>query len=612
MLPLRRLLSIAIVSASTSTAACGSVVHSDASTGSSGSGGTAQGGSQGSGAAAGQGGSGQGGSGQGGSGQGGSGQGGSGAGTTGTGPCGCSGDLQSVLGCDGSEIEKCAPDTACTNGACVADPCVAAEIAQTSEGCDFWALETTLPLPQVAGACFAVTITNAWSSPAHIAVSYDGGGLDPSKFGQIVVRQGGTTQFLPFDSAQGLPPGQTLVLFLAGTEAGMVGQMTACPVSPALPKDPGFLGTGRGKAFHVTADRPVVAAQLLPYWAEDGFSSTSLLLPASAWRNDYLAINPYPAGAFDLAAPTLEILAKEDGTLVSLVPKVPVMGGPGVDPASAGASKTYALGKGEYLQIRQPAELTGSTIHANKPIAVLGAAACLEVPLGADYCDSAQQMLPPVQAMGHEYVAVRYSSRKAGEEEPTLFRLVGAANGTKLTWEPAPPAGAPATLSQGQAVEIDTPGPFVVRSQDQAHPFYLAAYMTGGDAFTGKGDPDWVNVVPTEQYLRSYDLFANPEFSDNELVIVRAPDKAGAFQDVTLDCAGVLSGWKPVGGYQFVRVPLGQAYKDVGGCSTATHHLHSAAPFGVTSWGIGDIIEGSSAAFPAGTGLAPLNGIVFP
>jgi hypothetical protein len=86
-----------------------------------------------------------------------------------------------------------------------------------------------------------------------------------------------------------------------------------------------------------------------------------------------------------------------------------------------------------------------------------------------------------VRALGSEYVAVRYRNRYAGTEESPPWRIIGAANGTVLSWDPAPPAGAPSTLSLGEVTEFETNGPFVVKSQDESHPFYVSAHMTGTD-----------------------------------------------------------------------------------------------------------------------------------
>ena len=62
-----------------------------------------------------------------------------------------------------------------------------------------------------------------------------------------------------------------------------------------------------------------------------------------------------------------------------------------------------------------------------------------------------------------------------------------------------------------QVADFAAPGPFHVRSQDEDHPFYAAAYMTGGQPFGGAGDPEWVNVVPTAQYQDRYVFFTDTD-----------------------------------------------------------------------------------------------------
>src|SRR6185436_14717312 len=110
----------------------------------------------------------------------------------------------------------------------------------------------------------------------------------------------------------------------------------------------------------------------------------------------------------------------------------------------------------------------------------------------------------------------------------------------------------------GQAVTFITGQPFVVKSQDADHPFMLFSYMSGSQwqpGMDGFGDADFVISVPPEQYMSSYVFFADPTYPETNLVIVRAKGKNG-FSDVTLDCAGVLGGWQPIGDYEWTRADL--------------------------------------------------------
>lgn len=57
---------------------------------------------------------------------------------------------------------------------------------------------------------------------------------------------------------------------------------------------------------------------------------------------------------------------------------------------------------------------------------------------------------------------------------------------------------AQATVDNGKSFVVRSGTPFVVKSQDDAHPFYISTYMTGGAAFNGFGDPEFVDVVPAK------------------------------------------------------------------------------------------------------------------
>ena len=80
----------------------------------------------------------------------------------------------------------------------------------------------------------------------------------------------------------------------------------------------------------------------------------------------------------------------------------------------------------------------------------------------------------------------------------------------------------------------------------------------GSIDFGGRGDPEFVNVVPAKQYLSAYSFFADPTYHETALTIVR-PKSGDTFKDVWLECAGTLTDWKPVGTrgeYEFTRVDL--------------------------------------------------------
>ena len=527
--------------------------------------------------------------------------------------CGCSDDLTSVV-CGGVEVEDCTPMGACAGGSCIDDACLAAELSKSTYGCDYWSVKTDL-ISEGTGACFAAFVANTWVTPVHIQAEWNGQAVPPSAI-QTPVGQGAGLSYEPYDPVAGLDPGEVAIVFI-GRDNGF---LPSCPVPPAFTANVGVLGTGRGHGIHIATDAPVAAYQILPYGGgPSAATSATLLLPTSAWDVNYVAVNAYHKSvAVPVAQPSMTLVADEDGTQVTILPKVAIAGGNGVVGGPANAPIVYDLDRGETLQISQDVELTGSAIESNKPIGLFGAASCLSVPVDGIACDSAHQQIPPIQALGNEYAGVRYRARGNMLEEVVPWRLVGVVDGTQLSWQPAPPPGAPTMLAAGEVAEFSAPGPFVVASQDEEHPFYAAAYMTGGGTFAGEGDPEWVNIVPTAQFLDDYVLFTDPTYSETSLVVVRSPGQGG-FADVELDCLGPLDGWAPLGDYEYTRVDLVTGnFQAVAGCENGRHEMWSDAPFGVTVWG-----WGSSAAFglsttyvsyayPAGASVQSINDVIVP
>ena len=228
-----------------------------------------------------------------------------------------------------------------------------------------------------------------------------------------------------------------------------------------------------------------------------------------------------------------------------------------------------------------------------------------------------------MNALGFKYTAVRHRDRYPANPEKAWWRFVGAVDGTTLTYDP-PQAGAPTVLASGQVALYEADAPFVVSSQDDKHPFYLGQYMTGCTKYWAnsdcRGDPEFVNVVPPQQFLASYIFFTDPTYPTTHLVFVRAKARDGTFKDVELDCAGKLQNWTTFGSgdYQFTRFDLisGNFVKN-GTCDNGRHEAKSDGPFGLTIWGWGETgtslySMACSYAYPAGMSVLPINTVTVP
>ncbi|MBW2453941.1 MAG: IgGFc-binding protein [Deltaproteobacteria bacterium] len=521
----------------------------------------------------------------------------------------CSADLHQVLDCNGVVIQECTGLEGCDMETltCI-NACQAANNNKQSVGCQYWATDMEAYQPTY---CFAAFVANTWNTPAHLTVEHDGNTLPVASFARIPQGQGPSLTYQPYDNTAGLPAGEVAILFLSGNSGGAPN----CPVTSGVP-GAGMSGTGVSASFRIESDVPVVAYQINPYGGGSvAVTGASLLLPTSAWDTNYIAVNAYQQ---DIAPPSLNIVATEDNTAVTMVPVAAVTGGGGIPSSPANTPFTFTLHRGQNAQITQAAELTGSVIQSDKPIGFMAGQPCMRTPFGVAYCDHGEQMVPPVQALGSEYVGVMYRRRQG---EPAIWRLIGAQDGTQLTW--TPDVGGPATLEQGQIVEVITGTPFVVSAQDDDHPFLLFTHMAGSQWSQlsdngGYGDVDFVISVPPNQYMSAYVFFADPTYPETNLVVVRSPDDDGNFHDVDLDCAGLLGGWQPVGDYEWTRIDLITGdFQNVGNCSTGRHEMSSDGRFGLWVWGWGTPLTSTftqnvSYGYPAGMNVQPINTVVIP
>jgi hypothetical protein len=532
----------------------------------------------------------------------------------------CSRDLKQVLtGCEGAEqvAEQCNPDEGCGGGACV-DACRAAELSKGSAGCDFW----TVPpdnLLEIRGGCFAAMIANTWDRAVSMTAEFGSSNFDISTATYAVDRKGADSVYTRLVGP--LQPGQVAIVFFAHDDA-IRGEFAArCPptVTPAMLVDPAIHGTTKTRAFHIKTDAPVSAYSIYPYGGADAAVSAvptaTLLLPVSSWTKNYVAVSPFDFGNTGRRR-SLQIIANEDGTEVSMRPTVEIPGGDGVAAATTGVVQTWTLSKGQVLQFLQPA-LTGSPIETNKPVGVFGGSE--STPLPTPTGDTLQQQIPPFAQWGTEYAVVPFQPRvrsfSPDVREQVPYTIVGAVDGTELTYEPSRPLNAPETLGTGQSASFITDQLFVVKSQDSKHPFHVNVYMTGSTYGSGTGartigDPDFVNVPPADQYLDRYVFFTDFTFPETTLTVVRRKT-ANGFAPVELECGGPITNFAPLGSsglyeYAWVKMTSGflpQKFAN-GECSYGRQEAHSIGPFAVTVWGTGD---GASYGYVGGTGLRPIN-----
>ncbi len=534
----------------------------------------------------------------------------------------CSLDGRSVIeACTGKVVETCRPELACGAGVCQ-EPCEAAAADRSSNGCEFY---FQLPASRISPpSCYAAYIANPSARAVELSLEREGKDIDVSK-SMYRTNPGDATLI---QHVGPILPGESVVLFVTHRDpslpppGGRPGETfdVPCPdgVVPATLSDSALLGTGIASSYHLKTNLPVAASTIYPYGGAKSFAPTAtLLLPVATWAKQHILVNGWEgaAGAArNTGGPSAQILASEDDTEVTILPTRDIEDGEGVVGGPARVPATYRLDKGQLLQLVQLQDLTGSIVTTTKPTSMIGGNGCTFLPTDVPACDILAQQIPAFEQWGSEYVGVGYRPRLGNEHERVPYRMVAARDGTRLDYDPAVPPGAPTILSAGEVATFyaGTGDAFVVRTQDVDHPIYVSAHMTGGglpgfgagDSFAGWGDPEFVNVVPAGQYLNAYSFFADPTYAETSLVIVRAKS-LGEFKDVWLECAGNLTGWKPIGTrgqYEYVRVDLSRNHGpgDTFGtsvCQYGLQRMRSEGPFTATIWGWDQY---ASYAYPGG------------
>lgn len=542
---------------------------------------------------------------------------------------GCSADLHQVLNENGQVSQTCPSDRACSGSQCV-PVCTAFAALRGSVGCDFFTAAPSVMTLYKPG-CLAVFVANAWNQNAKLSVSRAGKTLDLATFGRVVGSGSDAAAWAPLPP-EGLGPDQVAVLFLSSDPEANSGDGTdtTCPVTPAVlapggaavygrspqdPKDKPAQQTGLGQAFRISSDGPVSLYSILPYGgAKSVDPGATLLYPTAVWGKNYVAVVPPQMYPDEFTSRWGQILASVDNTKIDLVPTSNLPAGGGVAGAPRGVTATFRLDAGQFIQWQDSGEITGTVILADQPIAFIGGASPLGYDSSLPECengatDNAYQQIPPVAALGSEYVAAPYHSR-ISIPEVVPYRIVGFVDGTKLVYDPPQP-NAPSSLERAETSDFLATGPFVVRSQDADHPFYVAEFMTGCGKGTPTGDEEFVNVIPSAQFLTKYVFFTDPTYSTTNLVMVRKK-ASGKFRDVSIDCLGVVSGWKDVGTdgkYQIADADLIRLGVSAQNCTNGRHVANSEGPFGLVVWGLDNW---ASYAYPAGGGAIQINDVVVP
>ena len=541
------------------------------------------------------------------------------------------GDLLAVPAEAGNEVATGYPEVDVAD-----DPCDATVLfkARSMAGCRFLMTASTLTpaLPNwVPGGCYALVVSNPSSEQARLRLRFKARGdiaareEDAGPYLRHAVVDGRRVRYEPLEGGTLGPGGSAVVSALSVTGRLEEAPASWCPTPTAFVEgdEPAARDDTVTSAIELLADVPVGVA-LVAHYEHDAETERLLierpymLAPVHLWETAAVETGIFQPGLPSTVEYTFEgervsdpldpartlVLAAFDGTQVTL-------------PTMDGSSRDLILQRGEVFSHTTNDATIGRVAIADKPIALVTVTPNALIPW-----DYERRLFPehprffkmflPSRAWGSEYVAVRHGDRWDGAPEEPPWRVIGGADGTELRYEPYHPAGAPDRVSKGELAVFFANAPFVVWSQDDAHPFYLGGTMTAsgyqrerhGDLepyHESRGTGISVDTFPTSLFKTQYPFFAPPGFPEHNLVLVRL--RGGG--EVRLDCAGVLSGWEPIGErFEFLRVPLtGRLYQPIayadGKCHAGAHWIEGDGPFWGTVWGWGN--SDTSTALNRGT-----------
>lgn len=345
-----------------------------------------------------------------------------------------------------------------------------------------------------------------------------------------------------------------------------------------------------GGNFRVESDIPIIAYLHSPWRATRG-NDASMLLPEKALRGDYVVVS-YTA---DVDPSYFTVIALQDDTELEWTPLMADTAGNGfpIDFVKKGELGSVTMNRFDSARIAVSSSTTpnlskhdvsGTVVHADKPIWVMGAVMCARVPPGKNWCDHIQEQLLPLDYWGTTYVAA--PSPKRGNE-PHVWRVfAGGENGATITADP--PVIEPIKLSaRGEWVEFEVPqGTAFVLHGDR--PFMPVQYLVSQVAANKIGDPSMYQFVPVEQFLKRYVFVTGLDYELNYVQVIRNADSADVFLDDDL-----VSGYYSVGDFEIADVLI----------SEGSHVIESADDFGIMQVGYTysePTVKDASYAYPGG------------
>ena len=398
----------------------------------------------------------------------------------------CSGDLHEVITCGDNPtvVQTCTGDQGCGPGGCT-NACDAAAASKSSIGCDYYAIP---PDAWTHKSCFAAFVTNNWSSDMKVSLVWKGNTIDALPYTYLPQGKGTNITYQKVPSSGIPQNSMGIVFINQMTFSDVYHVPCPAGTSAAIEnEDVALSGTSIGNAVEIKTTVPAVVYDVYPYGGAASYmSSATLLLPTTAWDTNFVATTmaetPATTPGIDFVASMdgtqVTLLPTENITAAN-----GVAGATKGSPVTYNLNKGQTL---RLMQAPDGSgnDLSGTIVQSNNPIGAWGEHFCMylttsppswrvvgavdgttltyDPPVsgapttlkegqmvefagpnafhvqaqddqhpfyiaahrpGGD-CDAAHQEIPPIKALGYDYVAVTNETTDYGSGGPETVNVI--------------------------------------------------------------------------------------------------------------------------------------------------------------------------------------------
>jgi hypothetical protein len=304
-----------------------------------------------------------------------------------------------------------------------------------------------------------------------------------------------------------------------------------------------------------------------------------LSLPVDILGTDYIVLGYKNVNVVN--ATQFGIVAVSNGTTVTITPTETTGPHPAFVPYTVNLNEgeTYLLRNGNSM----PADLSGSLITSNLPVAVFGGHQCANIPAGYYACDHVVEQIPPSTVWGKNFLTEPLATRLNGD----TWRILASEDNTNVSINGVPQA----VINKGQLIETIISIRSIITSDK---PVLVSQYSNSSTWDGVTSDPFMMLIPPFEQFLASYTVSTpSSGFAQNFVNIVAPNAVVGT---LTLDAVPVpVVAFTPIGasGFSGASVPI----------SLGTHNLAATLPFGCFIYGFDSY---DSYGYPGGQALSQI------